>query len=167
MNPQILQTLKTTPLFRYFGDKEDKLAVISSFMKNRFVPRGAVLIREGELGDEMFILHKGGVEITKTTMEKDQYTVARLNADDSPFFGELALLDEDKRSATITAIEDCEVLVLTRGDFVHLGDANPDIGLVLMRQLSKILSHRLRTTNEDVILLFEALVNEVTSEEIA
>ncbi|MDH5753085.1 MAG: cyclic nucleotide-binding domain-containing protein, partial [Deltaproteobacteria bacterium] len=83
------------------------------------------------------------------------------------FFGELALLDEDKRSATIRTATDTEMLVLTRADFIRMGNDYPEIGLLVTRSLASIICKRFRSTNNDVILLFEALVNEIRSEELA
>jgi CRP-like cAMP-binding protein len=106
------------------------------------------------------------VEVTKRTLEDEQYTVAVLRDHDHAFFGELALLDEDRRSATIRTLQDCEVLALKRKDFEALGNTHPDIGLVITRELGKMICRRFRGTSEDVILLFEALVNEIRTEEI-
>ena len=91
--------------------------------------------------------------------------MAVLRDEQKAFFGELALMDADRRSATIKTIEDCNVLVMSRDNFEELGNRHPDIGLAIMRELAKILSRRFRDTNSDVILLFEALVQEVQSEE--
>jgi len=166
MDKNILATLRPIPLFRAFAGDDAKLAVVAGLMASRKVHGGHTLIQEGALGDELFILKAGEVEVTKTTLEHEQYTVAVLRGSDHAFFGELALLDEDKRSASIVATSECEVLVLKRADFEALGNAHPELGLAIMRELAKILSRRLRTTDQDLILLFEALVNEVQAEEL-
>lgn len=161
-----LELLKTIPLFHSFSTQQDKLSALAALMTKRTVKKGSFLIQEGEIGKEMFILEKGEVEITKRTLENEQYTVAVLREQDHAFFGELALMDEDKRSATIKALRECDVLVLKRDDFETLGNSNPDIGLNIMRELAKIVCRRFRSTNQDVILLFEALVHEVSTAEI-
>ena len=166
LNPESLETLKTIPLFKAFKTDEKKLSALASLMSERTVMAGSYLVKEGELGKEMFILDRGEVEITKTTLENEQYTVVVLNEKNNAFFGELALLDEDKRSASIKATKDCQVLVLGRSEFETLENTHPDIGLIITRELAKIVCRRFRTTNEDVILLFEALVNEVSQMEI-
>ncbi len=125
-----------------------------------------MLVQEGEIGDDLFILQRGEVEISRRTLEDEQYTVAVLGDEGRPFFGELALVDADKRSATIRALEDCEVLVLKREDFEKLGREHPAIGWAIMRELARIISRRFRDTNDDVILLFEALVREVGEKQV-
>ena len=165
MDVEITDTLRAIPLFASFRDQSDKLQAVAALMSVRRISTGSYLIREGDLGEELFILRRGAVEVTKTTLDNEQYTVALLRDEHHAFFGELALMDQDKRSATIKAVEDCEVLVLNRRDFEELGNRHPDIGLAIMRELAKILSRRFRGTNADVILLFEALVHEVQAEE--
>jgi CRP-like cAMP-binding protein len=91
--------------------------------------------------------------------------VAVLHAEDNASFGELALLDDDRRSATIMARKDCEVLALKREDFERFGDARPDIALIITRGLARLVTRNLRNSNEDVVLLFNALVNEVRSQQ--
>jgi CRP/FNR family cyclic AMP-dependent transcriptional regulator len=77
------------------------------------------------------------------------------------FFGELALIDDDKRSATVVATEDSEFLVITKADFTRLGDTYPSIGLPITRAIAKILASRLRKTTGDMLTIFDALVSEI------
>jgi CRP-like cAMP-binding protein len=121
------------------------------------------VIVEGATGDELYIMKTGAVNILKKTREDEQYTVVRLESKEGMviFFGELALLDNDKRSATVTADSDCEFLVMKRDDFINLGNEHPELCLPITREISKILASRLRKANQDIITLFEALVNEV------
>jgi CRP-like cAMP-binding protein len=77
------------------------------------------------------------------------------------FFGELGLLDSDRRSATVTAETDCEVIVIERDRFLRFGDSNPTAGLSVTRRIASNLASRLRRANDDVITLFAALVHEV------
>ncbi len=161
MENEVLEKLRSIPLFQAFHAQDDKLSAIAALMTTRRIPSGGILVAEGETGDELFILGKGEVEISRRTLDNEQYTVAILTDEDNAFFGELALLDEDKRSATISALRDCEVLTLKRDDFERFGNTHPEIALVIMRELAKLVCRRIRNTNEDVILLFEALVNEV------
>ncbi len=61
---------------------------------------------------------------------------------------------------------DCEVLVIARGDFERFSNERPTLGLPIMRELARRVCRRFRAASEDVILLFEALVNEARSEEL-
>jgi CRP-like cAMP-binding protein len=77
------------------------------------------------------------------------------------FFGEVGLIDKDKRSATVVCKTDCEFYVLSRENFLALGARSPSIGLIITRELTKIVCQRLRKANNDIITLFDALVEEV------
>ncbi len=81
--------------------------------------------------------------------------------DEDAFFGELALLDREVRSASVLAETDCEFLVINREDFNQLGEEDPRLGLLVTRAIAKELSKRLRKANQDMVLLFEALVEQV------
>jgi len=96
-------------------------------------------------------------------MENEEYTVVRLESKKGAilFFGEFSLLDPDKRSATVMADTDCEVLEIKRKDFIKIGDEHPHLGLPITREISAKLAQSLRRANQDIITLFEALVGEV------
>ena len=162
----VIATLRTVPLFQAFSDQTKVMESLAKQVKKKKVPAGNWLLREGELGQNMFILTDGKVEVTKTTLENEQYTVAAMTSENQPFFGELALLDEDRRSASIRAVSGCEVLELGRKDFESFGNHHPEAGLAIMRELAKIVSRRFRATNRDVVRLFSALVNEISQKEV-
>ncbi|MBD3393868.1 MAG: cyclic nucleotide-binding domain-containing protein [Chitinivibrionales bacterium] len=109
----------------------------------------------------LYVIKSGTVEIVKKTMQGDPYTVTELRADMNIFFGEMALLDSDKRSASVTCKTDCDFYVLKREDFLKLGEINSRASLAITRELCRILCRRLRKMNSDVITLFDALVGEV------
>lgn len=115
--------------------------VLAKAMFGRNFSRGQIIIRFGELGSEYFVLARGQVRVTvyergtdpndpmlseKVAFEK--VLEAKLNQDGSVTemigFGEIALLYNDKRTATITAITDCEIWVLSGDVFKHIIAAN-------------------------------------------
>jgi len=165
---EIIETLKAVSIFKTFSDKPEELERIARILTQQNKKKGDHVIREGDSGDTLFIMKSGAVDILKKTMEDEQYTVVRLESKDDVviFFGELALLDNDKRSATVIAQSDCEFLVLRRNDFIELGDKYPHLCLPITREISKILATRLRKANQDIITLFEALVEEVSAESV-
>jgi len=160
---EIIYILKNVPIFKPFANKEEELKIIAKIMEYKKVKKNTVIIREGEFGDTLYILKSGAVNILKRTLENEEYTVVRLEStkNNIVFFGELALLDNDKRSATVIADTDCELLVIRRKNFIKLGDQYPHLGLPITREISTILASRLRKANQDIITLFEALVGEV------
>lgn len=155
--------LKQIPLFAAIKDIPDQLARLQGICRSRSVASGHTVIAEGDVGSEMYIVYSGAVEIKKRTRAGDDYTVVVLRAQDNVFFGELALIDDDKRSATVVTREDSEFLVIEKRDFLALGDNHPEIGLPITRALATILSSRLRKTTGDMLTIFDALVQELQS----
>jgi CRP/FNR family cyclic AMP-dependent transcriptional regulator len=95
-------------------------------------------------------------------MALDQETLkeklmVRLRAEDGGSFGEMALLENEVRSATVTALTDCRLLELQREDFLNFLRQNCVIGVKILLRLSQLLSRNLRKTNQDVVKLTTAL----------
>jgi CRP-like cAMP-binding protein len=161
MENEILEKLKQIAIFDELKSRAGDLAKLQCICRVKKYTRDQVIIKEGETGSEMFIVYKGSVEIRKETRAGDSYTVVRLKAEHNVFFGELALVDDDKRSATVLALEDSEFLVITKENFLSLGKTNPEIALPVTRAIAKILAGRLRKTTGDMLTIFDALVNEI------
>ncbi|HOK40954.1 MAG TPA: cyclic nucleotide-binding domain-containing protein [bacterium] len=158
---EIIAKLSNIVLFKSFKDKPEELKKIASIMRPVFFKKDERIINEGDAGDSLYILKSGEVLITKKTLEKEEYTIVKLTGEMNVFFGELALLDEDKRSASIIALTDCELWEIKRKDFFELGEKEPYLCLIITREIAKILASRLRKTSSDIIILFEALVEEI------
>lgn len=156
---RIAEHLKTSPLFAGLGVAAT--TSLSSICRVERVSRGRAVVEEGSLGESMFVLMHGRVRVEKQTPADDRYTVTFLSHEQGDFFGELGLLDADRRSATVTAETDCEVIVIDRNRFLEFGDADPVAGLSITRRIASNLASRLRRANDDVITLFAALVHEV------
>jgi len=152
----------------FFKKYENNEAIINNIVKLcdiRNFKKGSTIINEGEQGDELFIILEGEIDIIKKTMQNEKYVVTSLNAKNgSVYVGELALIDNDKRSATVEAKTDCECLVLNRENFIKFGDQYPEIGLNITRAIATQLSQKLRKTGADVITLFSALVEEIAGD---
>jgi CRP/FNR family cyclic AMP-dependent transcriptional regulator len=127
------------------------------------LPAGTVILNEGEEGDSMFVMCQGEVEITKRlTLELEEDTpkervMIRLKAEDGVSFGEMALLENEARSATVTALTDCSLMQLPREEFLALVQQNPQTGVKILMRLAQLLSRHLRKTNQDVVKLTTAL----------
>lgn len=165
-NEEILNKLKEVQFFKMYAGDEGIIKKIADMCARKEFKKGSVIIKEGEPGDELFIILKGRIDIVKETIQKEEYTVTTLDADIGGIYvGELALIDNDRRSATVIAESDVECLVIKRERFIKFGDENPEIGLNVTRAIAGQLSSKLRKTNADVITLFSALVDEIASEE--
>jgi CRP/FNR family cyclic AMP-dependent transcriptional regulator len=131
--------------------------------RSRHVAAGEVIIREGEPGDSMFIMCEGEVEITKRlTLVLDEEVpkervMIRLKAEDGVSFGEMALLENESRSATVTALTDCRVSELSRQNFLGFIEQHPDMGCKMLLRLAQLLSQHLRKTDQNVVKLTTAL----------
>jgi CRP/FNR family cyclic AMP-dependent transcriptional regulator len=134
--------LKKVPLFAEFGD--DDLAAIASLMQSRRFAKHAVLVYEGDPGDALFIVVKGNVAVTRLSNEGKESILSILKEGD--FFGEMGVLDASPRSATIKALGDVEVAMLSRKDFLDLLGRSPNMSLSLVMTLSS----RLRATNQAI-----------------
>jgi len=147
-----------------FQDLEDReLEQVLSRTRPREFPAGRVIIQEGDPGDSVYIMISGEVEITKQltlVLDKDtpkERVMIRLKAEDGVYFGEMSLLENDPRSATVTALSDCRVLELYQKDFLELVRNDPAMGLKLLLRLAQLLSRHLRKTDQDVVKLTTAL----------
>lgn len=161
MSEVYIDKLKKIAIFAEVKDNDAHMAELVRICRPKMFRSGETIIREGDMGDEMFIVTSGAVEIKKRTRAGDDYTVVRLRAEFNVFFGELALIDDDTRSATVMATEDSEFLAISKKDFMRLGDQQPSIGLPITRNIAKILAGRLRKTTVDMLTLFDALVGEI------
>ncbi|MGK0290667.1 MAG: CRP/FNR family cyclic AMP-dependent transcriptional regulator [bacterium] len=163
---ELIQCLKRVPLFNDVADDPEKMDRIISIIEVREYKKGSYIFKELEQGDELFILNEGAVQICKTTRQNEEYTIVELKAEDNVFFGEMALMDNDVRSASIRVLSDCSVSVIGRDKFEQLGNQYPEIGLPITRTIVKKVCKGLRGANEDVILLFDALVDEIQESEL-
>jgi CRP/FNR family cyclic AMP-dependent transcriptional regulator len=110
--------LKDVPFFRTMSKKE--LAAVAQQTDELDVPAGKVLAREGDFGDEFFMIDDGTAEVTRGGER-----IAELGPGD--FFGELALLEADRRNATVTATSPMRLIVMTRPSFRSLDRSSPKV----------------------------------------
>ncbi len=157
----VIEKLRKIKLFHTVKDDEERLTKLARIVTWQQCKAGVEVLSEGTEGSELYILQKGTVRIIKRTLDQERYTIVTLKDDEDAFFGELALLDREVRSASVLAETDCEFLVINREDFNQLGEEDPRLGLPVTRAIAKELSKRLRKANQDMVLLFEALVEQV------
>ncbi|MEJ2210365.1 MAG: cyclic nucleotide-binding domain-containing protein [Anaerolineae bacterium] len=118
------------------GQLED----VSRRLKAGRYRQGEVIVREGAPGDEMYFIESGRVRVVRRR-GNENVLLDELEAGD--LFGEMALLTGEPRSATITALTDINVWVISQSDFDDLVTAYPNLALAL----SRLLSERLRNTD--------------------
>ncbi len=162
----LITRLKDFSLFEDIADDDEKMEKVVSILTPQTIKAGEYIFKQGDHGKELFILISGAVRVCKNTVQKEEYTIVDLKAEYNVFFGEIALMDSDERSASIKVLEDCEVLVMEKDGFIRLGNDYPEIGLPITRIIVKRICGNLRNVNNDVILLFDALVNEIQSTQL-
>ena len=114
----------------FYNVKEDFLENASSVCKINNYPKGSMVILEEEYGDKLFIVKTGTVKITRVNDEGKEVILALLGAGD--FFGEMAILDGNSRSANVLAQEKCELVTINKEDFLEMLKKNFQICMNLL-----------------------------------
>jgi CRP-like cAMP-binding protein len=130
-----VEALRRAPLFE--GLAKSHLTELARLSDEMEVEAGTVLCREGQTGQEFFVLLDGKAEVTS----KDGIRLQTVGPGD--FFGEMALLEPVKRTATVTATTAVHFFVLTRQSFQRMLDENPQVE----RRVLRALAHRALTSH--------------------
>ena len=152
-------SLKEFPMLK--GISDDDLSVLASLLKEHKITAGSDIIKEGDSGSELYVLVKGQVDIIKTTVYREPFVVASLDANMHCVFGEMAMLDNDKRSATVRAKTDCTVLSIDKKSFDDFCDSHPSSGVKLLRLIGVNLVRNIRTENNNLKMVYQALIEEI------
>ncbi|MBV9119659.1 MAG: Crp/Fnr family transcriptional regulator [Chloroflexi bacterium] len=133
--------LANTPLFAVLP--ADELKELARTTRTRIYQRGETIFRKDDPGYSLYIVVSGAVKISVSSYEGDEIILAIFTA--GQFFGELALFDEEPRSADAEAIQTAEVLSVQREDLIRVLERRPRVAII---QLLKVLGQRLRATDE-------------------
>ena len=130
---KIAEFLHRVPLFHGLGRRQlQKLA-------RRFVTRqyeaGEEIVTQGKGGEGMFIIVSGSAQVIRERRDGTKVTVNTFGP--TQFFGELALLDEGRRTASVAATEATECLALTRWDFLAVLHEDAEMGVVVAQELAR------------------------------
>ncbi len=155
------ELLKTFPLLATIPDTD--LEDLGSLLKTEKIDAGKDIITEGDTGSEMYFLAEGSVDILKTTIFGDRFVCATLDAGMHCVFGEMALIDKDKRSATVRAKTPCTALSISREDFDRFAASHPNAAVSLLKFISINLVRNIRRENENLNLVYQALIEEIES----
>ncbi|MDP2360705.1 MAG: cyclic nucleotide-binding domain-containing protein [bacterium] len=161
ITPETLPLLGAFPLTAPLAGDPAALELLAGILEERRYRAGDQIVHKGERGDCAFLLVDGEVEVLDYTMDREPYTRAVLDSAEHPLFGEVALVGDGERIATVEARTNCLCWVLRREAFERLGDQHPRVGLALLRHVAHLLAGHLQKTNRDVLHLFEALVLEI------
>ena len=141
---------------------------IKPIFKERTFPAAVRVIAEGEPGKDMFVLVSGRVRVVKTMLlpglhpevlagRDSSKVLATLTGQSRPFFGEMSLVSDSPRSATVETLEESLFLVTDRDSFFHLAQEHPGLGIKLLTALSARMAEMVRSSNAEVMKLTAAL----------
>lgn len=152
-----MKDLNGVALFRHLSSQE--VDWMMSKWRPRDLAKDTVIIKEGTTGDEMYIIESGRVEVYLTRGDL-VLVLSELGA--SSFFGEMALLTDKPRSATVKAKTECRILSLKKSDFIEIINENPKVAAKFLLAMGEDLSNRIMATNanlENYFLINQAIVD--------
>jgi CRP/FNR family cyclic AMP-dependent transcriptional regulator len=136
----VLDSLRAIPLFRRVSESD--LEELATHLIERRFPKNATVVEEGLPGDYMYVIREGRAKVTKASEDGREKIMNFLEA--GAFFGDMALLGDETRSASVKTLEASVLLALSRRDFIDLLRQSPDLSLAVIEELA----NRLRETNE-------------------
>jgi signal transduction histidine kinase len=147
------EIIKKCKLFENMTD--DEIKAVLHDLQSVTIPSGKSVISEHASGDNLYVILKGSVEITKDIVENDDSMVAQLKIMEAgDFFGEMSLMDDAPRSANVISRDNVELMVIPKERFTEISFANPRVLFNLIRALS----WRLRDTNQRFAEVTEKLI---------
>ncbi|KAF1011425.1 MAG: Cyclic AMP receptor protein [Pseudomonas fluorescens] len=123
--------------------------VAAGYFNLSSIARDEVIFREGDAGTFMCILHTGQVAVQKTNHLGERVTIATLRSGRA--FGEMAVLDGERRSATCVAVSDCVLLNLGKDSLEKMLNEAPKIAARIIRAIAVALSRRLRMVDGQLL----------------
>jgi len=151
---EALESLRNIGLFA--SVKGENLASVASLLIERRFPKHKTIVEEGLPGDYMYIIREGRVSVSKLSDDGREKILEFLEAGD--FFGEMSLLDNSPRSASVRALVEVRVLALSRSDFLNVLHGSPDLAMAVIQELTR----RLRQVDEQASSLSFQRVKERT-----
>lgn len=133
--------LASVPLFRSLGPE---VANFAQMAREKSYPKGSVILFEDDPGDSLFVVRDGRVKVVLVADDGREVILGILGVGEH--FGELALIDDQPRSAHVVAMEDSTLLVLRRDDFRRRVEQSPQVAWALLMELSR----RLRRADEKI-----------------
>jgi PPM family protein phosphatase len=139
-----LELLHRIPLFSRLSYKE--LVKLMEVVRVATAEDGRVIVRDGELGDTLYVALSGTVSVRKGDTQ-----LAELGK--GSFFGEMAIIDREPRSADIVALGDVQLLTLSRDDLYGIWRDNPAISVKMLWSFCRVINQRLRSANAELAAL--------------
>lgn len=127
------------------GLSSTELEELANVCEERVYPIDEIITQQGEVGEELYIVYEGFVEVVRSGITPDNAPRTIVHLGEGQIFGEMALVDRGPRSATVMAAsEQTKILVINRDDFDRICEMSHHIGYVVMRNIAADLSFKLR-----------------------
>ncbi len=154
----IEEVLLSMPPFEGFNSTH--LKYFMKIVHNRIYNSGEYIFFQNDPGIALYLIREGEVKIIKQSEEGKETELAHFSRGD--FFGELALLDDDVRSASAVAVKDSKLAVIFKPDLENFIDKFPKRGVSILKGLAQIIATRLRILDDEFLSLYNTIQ---TSEE--
>ena len=149
----------------FSGLSSGQMKKISKIIKEKKYRSGEDIIKEGEEGQDLFLLFNGRVEVSKSLtllvgkggLDIRDKSLRQFSAENGPYFGEMSLVNENaKRTATVKTLEKCSVGVVNRKDLLKLCELDNGLGFRLMLNIAARVTENLKKANQDIMKLTTA-----------
>ena len=127
---------------------EEELQRVAEICTEQHFKFGQTVFKEGDPGNRLFIIATGEVRVSRQVPGSGEEALAVLKA--GACFGEMSIFDRSERSTDAIANTDCTLLTITRSDFEMLLDFDRDLAFKVLWAVVRLLSQRLRVTNENL-----------------
>lgn len=141
-----LDFLSRLPLFQALS--LDEISILDQYLGFLELAKGDTVFDEGESGEFVCFVVNGELEVLKKSLGGDSSTITKLGKGQT--IGEMALIDELPRSATVRARSPSSLTVLSRKGFEELAAQSPEIAIKILKYLARSLSLNLRKTSNRV-----------------
>src|SRR4029078_2347265 len=127
------------------------ITALAGCMETRAYQAGQAIFARGDAGDSLFLIRRDSVRIMLPLSGRTPYHLATFSRGD--FFGEMAFLDGNPRSADAVAVGETEVFVLSRARFDELAQQHRTLAINLLESLARVLAARMRHTDREICAL--------------
>ena len=133
------------PVELFVGLSDSALDRFAQVINRKSYLRGDTIYKEDNLGDNLYIIKRGEIKLSRIIREAEEQTLVQLG--DGQYFGAISFLDGGRHTASAKAMGDSEVFTLSREDFKRIAQQDPAAGIKVLQNISKSLCNYMRLIN--------------------
>lgn len=126
--------------------ESQELTRMSQIIDKLHFKKGESIFKENDDTKGLYLIHSGKVEITKVTSDGWKQTLAAFSK--GHFFGELSILEKRKHEASAAAVENTDILLLSKKDFEKMEKEDPELAFKVMKKIALVMCKNLRRMND-------------------